>query len=205
MVTYEDFFRLLLGVPSPQYTLESFFLDFIIPLAVIWYAFYLLIGRIYQRQQIVQIVLGLVFAFPTLRFGGTIALWIGLAGVLGLRARGITAKALGVAIVFLMYQYAREFTITNIPTIVALFGILYILLKPWTLTPKIFATAPVFLLWYALRDWQLSSITELFPAIFAAMAFGAWYQLIGWRRYVAIVGIVLAYFLFTNFFGARIF
>ncbi len=194
MVTYTDIFTQFLGVPSPAYDPISFFMSFVIPLAVIWYAFYLLIGRIYQRNSIVQTILGLVLAFPTLRFGGSITMWLGLAGILGLRVRGITSKALGLAVVFVMFQYSSNLTLSNLPTVLALFGILYVLMKPWGFGMKLFGIAPIGLLWWALKDWQITSVTQFFPALFAFFAFWAWYQLSGWKRYVSILIIIVVYF-----------
>lgn len=198
MVTYADVFTQFLGIPSPAYDPLSFLLDFLIPLLVIWYAFYLLIGRIYQQNSTVQGVLGLVLAFPTLRFGGTLTLWLGMAGILGLRVRGITSKVLGFAVVFAMYQYSQNLTLATLPSVLALFGVLYVLMKSWPITTKVFAMAPIYLLWYSLRSWQLTSIGQLLPALFAFFAFWSWYQFTGWRRYVGILAAVLIYFFLVS-------
>jgi hypothetical protein len=108
----------LIGINISGLTIVNLILNIILPFIVVWYAMYLLLCKMrILKNSTINKIIGAFFSFLTIRFG-TIAMWLGFAGILVLKFNRMYDKALSLVIFALM--------VTQITSIFSIHGALVV-------------------------------------------------------------------------------
>lgn len=199
----------ILGVKIPT-DLPGFFLQFILPWAVMWYAVYILFEKIkiFRKIPIVSFGFGGIISFLSLRVLGGLSFWIGIVGIFALRLKGSFTKFLGLAIVFIIYtQVGSLFAgdiITAAITIGILLSVLVVLDRVSSWKERIFYVALIVGLYFYFSPLLSGQIPSITTGLLLATIYSSFFVFIKVRSllltFVLIAVIVVAYFIITGYF-----